>query len=167
MDVPVTRRRALLGAAAGVAALAGCSDPPRRTSTAVFVTNVTDSEFTVTVRLYELPDWAATREGAGTETGEEPTDAGGTPTGTAADTPTATGERPPTDELEEVLVQRETLAPEGSFGVPGEGLPDGDLRVLVTTTDGQSDSHDWARLDERSTLDVRIADSAIRFTELD
>ena len=115
----------------------------------------------MTVRLYALPAGAvdATPTADGT-----PTD--GTPTAADA-TATETGPDPPTDELEEVLVQRETLSPEGSFGVSGEGLPAGDLRVGVTTTDGQSGSYDWARVDERSTLDVRIGENAVRFTELD
>ena len=163
MDVPVTRRRLLWGVTAGCVALAGCSDPPRRTSRAVLVTNATDAEFTVTVRLYELPAGAGTEAPTATPTGR------GRENGTAGGTATATdaGPRPPTGELEEVLVDRETLAPEEGFGVPGEGLPGGPLRVRVTTTDGQSDSHDWARVDERSTLDVRIGENAVQFTELD
>ena len=158
MDAPVSRRRVLCGAAAAaLSSLAGCGDrPPRRTSRAVIVTNATETEFTVTVRLYALPAGAVDAT---------PT-ADGTPTAADA-TATETGPDPPTDELEEVLVQRETLSPEGSFGVSGEGLPAGDLRVGVTTTDGQSDSYDWARVDERSTLDARIGENAVRFTELD
>ena len=163
MGAPVPRRRVLCGAAAALSSLAGCGDrPPRRTSRAVIVTNATETEFTVTVRLYALPAGAvdATPTADGT-----PTDGAATTTDDA--TATETGPDPPTDDLEEVLVQRETLSPEGSFGVSGEGLPAGDLRVLVTTTDGQSDSYDWARVDERSTLDARIGENAVRFTELD
>ena len=168
MDASVSRRRVLCGAAAAMSSLAGCGDrPPQRTSRAVIVTNVTETEFTVTVRLYALPEGAvdATPTDDGTRTDGAATT---TDDGTAADgTATETGPDPPTDELEEVLVRRETLSPEGSFGVPGEGLPAGDLRVLVTTTDSQSNSYDWARIDERSTLDVRIGENAVRFTELD
>ena len=164
MDAAVSRRRVLCGAAAAaLSSLAGCGDrPPRRTSRAVIVTNATETEFTVTVRLYALPAGAvdATPTADGT-----PTDGAATTTDDA--TATETGPDPPTDDLEEVLVQRETLSPEGSFGVSGEGLPAGDLRVGVTTTDGQSGSYDWARVDERSTLDVRIGENAVRFTELD
>ncbi|PSP93428.1 hypothetical protein BRC84_05045 [Halobacteriales archaeon QS_1_68_44] len=157
MDASVSRRRVICGAAAALSSLAGCGDrPPRRTSRAVIVTNAAETEFTVTVRLYALPAGAVDAT---------PT-ADGTPT--AADvTATETGPDPPTDDLEEVLVQRETLSPEGSFGVSGEGLPAGALRVGVTTTDGQSNSYDWARVDERSTLDARIGENAVRFTELD
>ena len=168
MDASVSRRRVICGAAAALSSLAGCGDrPPRRTSRAVIVTNATETEFTVTVRLYALPAGAvdATPTADGT-----PTDGAATTTddGTAVDgTATETGPDPPTDDLEEVLVRRETLSPEGSFGVSGEGLPAGDLRVGVTTTDGQSDSYDWARVDERSTLDARIGENAVRFTELD
>ena len=162
MDAPVPRRRVLCGAAA-LSSLAGCGDrPPRRTSRAVIVTNATETEFTVTVRLYALPAGAVDATPTADRT---PTDGAATTTADAA--ATETGPDPPTDDLEEVLVQRETLSPEGSFGVSGEGLPAGDLRVLVTTTDGQSDSYDWARVDERSTLDVRIGENAVRFTELD
>jgi hypothetical protein len=163
MDPPVSRRRLLWGAAAGGAALAGCGDPPRRTSRAVLVTNATDAEFTVTVRIYDLPEGAVTAAPTATPTERGSDD--GTATGTT--TPTDAGLRPPTDELEEVLVDRKTLAPEEGFGIPGEGLPGGPLRVRVTTTDGQSDSHDWVRVDERSTLDARISENAVRFTELD
>ena len=177
MDAPVSRRRALRGAAAALSALAGCGDrPPRRTSRAVIVTNVTGSEFTATVRMYALPDGVTVTDAPtdGTAAGES-TAAGDTPTAGGSTTPAATGESaatptpagPSTDDLEEVLVRRETVSSEESFGVPGDTLPGGDLRVLVTTTDGQSDSYDWARLDERSTLDVRIGENAVRFTELD
>ena len=149
MDGLVARRR-LLGAAAAIAAPAGCLDrPPRRTSRSILVTNATDAEFTVTLRVYEL-------RGAG--------DGGEDGTATPA---TATPEGPPTGELEQAVVRRETLAPEGSFAVSNRPLPGGDLRVAATTTAGQSGTLDWARVDERSTLDVRVVDNGVRFTELD
>ena len=70
-------------------------------------------------------------------------------------------------EPEQAVVRRETLAPEGSFAVSNRSLPDGDLRVSATTTAGQSGTLDWSRVDERSTLDVRVVDNGVQFTELD
>lgn len=124
----------------------------------MLVTNATEESFTVTVRLYALPDDAGAPERTTTVS---PTGDGETATGTASE------QDPPTDDLERVLLRRTDLAPEAGFGIGGEGLPAGDLRVLVTTTNGQSDSYDWSRLDERSTLDVRILADAVRFTEVD
>ncbi len=159
MDALVTRRRLLGAAAAGVTATAGCFDrPPRRTSRSILVTNATDGELTATLRVYELPAGVA-----GGGEAETATDAGDGGTATA----TRTQNGPSTEELEQVLVRRETLAPEEGFAVSSEALPGGDLRVSATTTDGQSDSHDWARLDERSTLDVRVVETGVQFTELD
>ena len=165
MDAPVTRRR-LLGATAAIAASAGCLDrPPRRTSRSVLVTNATDAEFTVTLRVYELPAGVA---GDGGENGTAtPTPDGGADDGGTTTPATATPEGPPTGELEQAVVRRETLAPEGSFAVPNRSLPGGDLRVSATTTAGQSGTLDWARVDERSTLDVRVVDNGVQFTELD
>ena len=165
MDVLVARRR-LLGAAAAIAAPAGCLDrPPRRTSRSILVTNATDAEFTVTLRVYELPEGVA---GDGGENGTATlTPDGGADDGGTATPATATPEGPPTGELEQAVVRRETLAPEGSFAVSNQPLPGGDLRVAATTTAGQSGTLDWARVDERSTLDVRVVDNGVRFTELD
>ena len=168
MDGLVARRR-LLGAAAAIAAPAGCLDrPPRRTSRSVLVTNATDAEFTVTLRVYELPAGVA---GDGGEDGTvTPMPDGGAADGGkdgAATPATATPEGPPTGELEQAVVRRETLAPEGSFAVSNRPLPGGDLRVAATTTAGQSGTLDWSRVDERSTLDVRVVDNGVRFTELD
>lgn len=165
MDGSVSRRRLLGGTLAVTAALSGCLEqPPRRTSRAVLVTNATDAAFTVTVRLYDLPEDTASGS---------PTPAAGTETGGGADvtadggTPTASEPHPPTDDLEQVLVRRKDLPPGESYGIPAEELPAGALRGRVTTTDGQSDRYDWTRIDERSTLDVRIVADAVRFTEID
>ena len=166
MDALVTRRRLLGATAAGIAAPAGCLDrPPRRTSRSVLVTNATDAEFTVTLRVYELPEGVA---GDGGENGTAtPTPDGGADDGVTTTPATATPEGPPTGELEQVVVQRETLAPEGSFAMSNQSLPGGDLRVSATTTAGQSGTLDWSRVDERSTLDVRVVDNGVQFTELD
>ena len=168
MDALVTRRRLLGATAAGIAAPAGCLDrPPRRTSRSVLVTNATDAEFTVTLRVYELPAGVAGDGGEnGTATPATATPDGETDDGETA-TATATPEGPPTGELEQAVVRRETLAPEGSFAVSNQSLPGGDLRVSATTTAGQSGTLDWARVDERSTLDVRVVDNGVQFTELD
>ena len=166
MDALVTRRRLLGATAAGIAAPAGCLDrPPRRTSRSVLVTNATDAEFTVTLRVYELPEGVAGDEGengTATPTPDGKADDGGTTTPA-----TATPEGPPTGELEQAVVRRETLAPEGSFAMSNQSLPGGDLRVSATTTAGQSGTLDWSRVDERSTLDVRVVDNGVQFTELD
>ena len=166
MDALVTRRRLLGATAAGVAAPAGCLDrPPRRTSRSILVTNATDAEFTVTLRVYELPEGIADDGGEdGTAT---PTPDGGADDGGTTTPATATPEGPPTGELEQAVVRRETLAPEDSFAVSNQSLPGGDLRVSATTTAGQSGTLDWSRVDERSTLDVRVVDNGVQFTELD
>ena len=168
MDALVARRR-LLGAAAAIAAPAGCLDrPPRRTSRSILVTNATDAEFTVTLRVYELPEGVAGDGGEdGTTTSTTAAPDGGANDGGTTTPATATPEGPPTGELEQAVVRRETLAPEGSFAVSSEALPGGDLRVAATTTAGQSGTLDWARVDERSTLDVRVVDNGVQFTELD
>ena len=166
MDALVTRRRLLGATAAGIAAPAGCLDrPPRRTSRSVLVTNATDAEFTVTLRVYELPEGVAGdggEDGTATPTPNVGADDGGTTTPA-----TATPKGPPTGELEQAVVRRETLAPEGSFAMSSQSLPGGDLRVSATTTAGQSGTLDWSRVDERSTLDVRVVDNGVQFTELD
>ena len=166
MDALVTRRRLLGTAAAGIAAPAGCLDrPPRRTSRSVLVTNATDAEFTVTLRVYELPEGVAGDRGEnGTVT---PTPDGGANDGGTTTPATATPKGPPTGELEQAVVRREALAPEGSFAMSNQSLPGGDLRVSATTTAGQSGTLDWSRVDERSTLDVRVVDNGVQFTELD
>ena len=169
MDALVTRRRLLGATAAGVATPAGCLDrPPRRTSRSILVTNATDAEFTVTLRVYELPAGVAGDGGEdGMTTPATPTPDGGADDGGTTTSATATPEGPPTGELEQAVVRRETLAPEGSFAVSNRPLPGGDLRVAATTTAGQSGTLDWARVDERSTLDVRVVDNGVQFTELD
>ncbi|PSQ18507.1 hypothetical protein BRD02_00560 [Halobacteriales archaeon QS_8_69_73] len=166
MDALVTRRRLLGATAAGIAAPAGCLDrPPQRTSRSVLVTNATDAEFTVTLRVYELPEGVT---GDGGENGTAtPTPGGEADDGETATPATATPEGPPTGELEQAVVRRETLAPEGSFAMSNQSLPGGDLRVSATTTAGQSGTLDWSRVDERSTLDVRVVDNGVQFTELD
>ncbi len=164
MTEAVTRRRLLAGGLVGACALAGClQQPPRRTSRAVLITNGTDVAFTVTLRVYAFPEGATATDRTLTAT------AVGSPTTTSTGgaTATAAGPEPPTDELEQVLRRREDLPPDEGFGVGGDELPAGDLRVRVTTTDGQSDSYDWTRLDRRSTLDVRVEPNAVRFTEVD
>ncbi|MFQ3319946.1 MAG: hypothetical protein ACI8UR_002266 [Natronomonas sp.] len=140
----VSRRQVLGGVgAAAASALAGCGNRgPGRTSFAVFVTNATETEHRVTLRLYRLPGEAASNE-------------------------TAREDDTSTDDLEQVYVRRETLAPEGDFSVPGEELPAGDLRVRLVTADGPVGTYDWRRVDERSTVDIRIEASSVRFTELD
>lgn len=143
----VSRRRAVAGVA-GVAlsALAGCGgQPPRRTSTAMFVTNTSDQQVTVTLRVYELPAGVTTE--AKTETDTE----------TDTETPTAS----------RVIARKDTLAPEGQYAIDGADLPESDLRLQVTTEEGPESSYEWERVDERSTIDVRIGDSSIRFVELD
>jgi len=159
----VSRRRALALGAAGLSALAGCGDRgPGRTLTAVFVTNDTDESVTVTLRAFELP--------AGVAGGEEGNDGGTEDGGGASEerrTETETGTPTETPELEQVLARRDTLAPEAQYTIEGEDLPAGDLRMAVATGDGPSGSYDWPRDDEFSTLDVRVAPSNVRFTELD
>jgi hypothetical protein len=159
MVEPVGRRRllAVIVAGVGTGAVAGCLEqPPRRTSRAVLVRNETDESLTVTIRLYALPATA----GSATATDDTATP-GPSATGTASE------DESPTATLEEVFYRREDLPAGEGFGVGGEALPAGDLRVRVTTTDGQSGSYDWARLDRRSTLDVRIGQNAVSFTEVD
>lgn len=145
----VSRRRAIAGVA-GVAlsALAGCGgQPPRRTSTAMFVTNTSDQQVTVTLRVYELPAGVTTEAKTDTET----------ETGTDTETPDAS----------RVLARKDTLAPEGQYAIDGADLPEDDLRLQVTTEEGPESSYEWERVDERSTIDVRIGDASIRFVELD
>jgi hypothetical protein len=159
MVEPVGRRRllAVIVAGVGTGAVAGCLEqPPRRTSRAVLVRNETDESLTVTIRLYALPVTA----GSATATDDTATP-GPSATGSASEDESSTAT------LEEVFYRREDLPAGEGFGVGGEVLPAGDLRVLVTTTDGQSGSYDWARLDRRSTLDVRIGQNAVSFTEVD
>ncbi|WP_336134790.1 hypothetical protein [Natronomonas amylolytica] len=149
MDVS---RRRLLAGVGGLSAvtLAGCTGgSPGRTSTAVFVTNELDEETRVTLRMYRLPDGAA--------------ESGGTDAGTT-DTETTTVD---TTELEQVYRQRATLAPEEGFAVDGEAVPNADLRLRVVTTAGTEGTYDWERVDELSSIDVRIRESGTLFTELD
>lgn len=192
-----TRRRVLArtvaaSTLAGVTGgLAGClQETPRRTSRAILITNETDAAFTVTLRVYALPagalgadttDPSGTADATvsdtggvdGTPTADEMPTADGRPTATSGSvpstegSPTSTALEPPTRELEQVLLRRADTPPGEGFGVGGDALPAGDLRVRVTTTDGQSNAYDWARLDERSTLDVRVEPNAVRFTEID
>jgi hypothetical protein len=148
----------LAGVAAGIGTLSGCFErPPRRTSRAILVTNETDDTVTVTLRV-------DTRPAITTSATENATAA---PTATAAGAGTAPEQHPPTGTPDPVLVHRVDLAPDDVVGVGGDALPSGDLRVRVATTDGQSKSHDWARLDERSTLDGRIGPNPVGFTEID
>lgn len=76
-------------------------------------------------------------------------------------------EDPETGSLEQVLVRRRTLPPGEDFTVAGEELPESDLRLLVVTDRGPDDSYDWERGDRYSTIDVRIRENAVRFSELD
>ncbi|MEF8808744.1 hypothetical protein, partial [Natronomonas sp.] len=72
-----------------------------------------------------------------------------------------------TNELEQVYRQRTTLAPDAGFAVAGEEVPNADLRLRVVTTAGTDGTYDWARVDELSSIDIRIRESGTRFTELD
>jgi hypothetical protein len=161
MVEPVGRRRllAVIVAGVGTGAVAGfLEQPPRRTSRAVLVRNETDESLTVTIRLYALPATAGSATATATDDTATP---GPSATGSASE------DESPTATLEEVFYRREDLPAGEGFGVGGEVLPAGDLRVRVTTTDGQSGRYDWARLDRRSTLDIRIGQNAVSFTEVD
>jgi hypothetical protein len=158
MDVSRRRLLAGLGGASAVA-LAGCTGgSPGRTSTAVFVTNERDEETRVTLRIYRLPPGAAASETASTET------AGAETTGTGTSTRTAS---PGPDDLEQVYFERATLAPDGGFAVAGEDVPNADLRLRVVTTNGPEGSYNWDRIDELSSIDIRIEASTVQFVELD
>lgn len=132
----VSRRRLLVGVGGiSAVALAGCTGgTPRRTSTAVFVTNDLAEETQVTLRIYELPEGA---------------------------------DDPPTEELEQVHLERASVVPEDGFAVGGSEVPDADLRLRVVATAGPEGTYDWERIDERSSIDIRIRESGVRFTELD
>jgi hypothetical protein len=151
----VSRRRLLAGlGGASTVALAGCTGgSPGRTSTAVFVTNERDEETRVTLRIYRLPPGAAASETASTET-----------TGTETSTQTAS---PDPDDLEQVYFERATLAPDDGFAVDGEDVPNADLRLRVVTTNGPEGSYNWDRVDELSSIDIRIDASGVQFVELD
>ncbi|MCY4732641.1 hypothetical protein KY092_19050 [Natronomonas gomsonensis] len=141
----VSRRRAMTAVGVAVTAgLAGCGDPgSRRTSTPLFVTNESDMELRVTLRIYELP------ESSDGENGTETTNT------------------PATSELQQVVVERTTLSAEGgAFSLEAGAVPNAPLRVRIATDDGPTDSYDWYRPDAQSTLDVRIRQRSIRFTEL-
>jgi hypothetical protein len=154
MDVSRRRLLAGLGGVSAVA-LAGCTGgSPGRTSTAVFVTNERDEETRVTLRIYRLPPGAADTETAGTET------AGTETTGTQTASPAP-------DDLEQVYFERATLAPDSGFAVAGEDVPNADLRLRVVTTNGPEGSYDWDRIDELSSIDIRIEASTVQFVELD
>jgi hypothetical protein len=165
MDVSRRRLLAGLGGLSAVA-LAGCSGgAPGRTSTAVFVTNDLDEETRVTLRIYELPPEAVDSETVETETADaEATGDGATDTETTVGTETATVD---TSELEQVYRQRTTLGPDEGFAVDGEEVPNADLRLRVVTTAGTEGTYDWERVDELSSIDVRIRESGTLFTELD
>jgi hypothetical protein len=158
----VSRRRLLAGVGSlSAVALAGCSGgSPGRTSTAVFVTNELAEETRATLRIYELPPGAAESETPDADT----TDAETTDTQTVTGTETAAVDR---RELERVYLQRSTLAPEEGFAVGGEEVPNADLRLRVVTTAGTEGTYDWERIDELSSIDVRIRESGTLFTELD
>lgn len=138
----VSRRSVLAGmGVVSASALAGCgSRSPRRTSIAIFITNESPSERRVTLRLYRLPAGRAGNESEAT---------------------------PATADLEHVFVHREVVATGDDVAIPGEGVPAGDLRVELTTAEGPTGQYEWDRLDERSTLDVRIRAGSVRFTEID
>ena len=143
----VSRRRVMTAVGVAVTAgLAGCGDPgSRRTSTPLFVTNESDMELRVTLRIYELP---------------EPSDGG-------SENGTETTNTPPTSELQQVIVERTTLGADGgAFSLEAGSVPNAPLRVRIATDDGPTDSYDWYRPDAQSTLDVRIRQQSIRFTEL-
>lgn len=141
-------RRRLLGTIGAVAAVgvAGCGDPgSRRTSTPLFVTNETDRDLRVTLRIYELP--ASSGDNDEADTTEEAT--------------------PATSDLEQILVERTTLGAEGgAFGLETGSVPNAPLRVRISTDEGPTDSYDWYRADAQASLDVRIRSRSVRFTEI-
>jgi len=140
------RRRTLraVGVVAGVA-VAGCSETgPGRTSTAIYVTNETDAELFVTLRVYDLPDEDGSE--ANDDDSEESDDA---------------------EAGEQLLARRTELASGENTTVGGDDLPDGRMRVRIAVRDGPEESTDWNRVDELSTLDVRVNDRTVTFLELD
>ena len=68
---------------------------------------------------------------------------------------------------EELLVSRSELSADGGSVAIDEELPVAELVVRVTTRDGPDGEVNWERADELSTLDARITDGSVRFTELD
>lgn len=120
-------------------ALAGCGDTgPGQTSTALFVTNELAEPQSVTLRIFELP-------------------------GTTDD---ETAETADLEDGPEVLLAREQLDPDEEFTIDAPDLSEGWVRVRIVTAAIEG-SHDWFRRNERSTLDVRLQESGVRFTELD
>lgn len=151
----VSRRRLLGGFGATAAGLAGCIDrSPGRTSTALFVTNELESETRVTVRLYELPPGWGGDESGGDSASDDEED-------------TDENDSLDIDDLEQVLLRRGTLEPDSGFSVEGREVPDAELRIRVVSTDGPDGGYDWERVDERSTIDIRIRENGVQFIELD